>query len=85
MIRESHMVTDLILIYNGTVDVNVKGEKSRELKDGQFVGEMSFLTESPATGDCVVKHDTECLMWKQQVQGFVETKPISVLYNSRIT
>ena len=27
LIRESHMVTDLILIYNGTVDVNVKGEK----------------------------------------------------------
>ena len=45
LIRESHMVTDLILIYNGTVDVNVKGEKVAELKDGQFVGEMSFLTE----------------------------------------
>ena len=28
LIRESHMVSDLILIYNGTVDVNVKGEKS---------------------------------------------------------
>ena len=65
LIRESHMVTDLILIYNGTVDVNVKGEKVAELKDGQFVGEMSFLTEKSATADCVVKHDTECLMWKQ--------------------
>ncbi len=65
LIRESHMVTDLILIYNGTVDVNVKGDKVAELKDGQFVGEMSFLTEKSATADCVVKHDTECLMWKQ--------------------
>ena len=65
LIRESHMVTDLILIYNGTVDVNVKGEKVAELKDGQFVGEMSFLTEKSATADCVIKHDTECLMWKQ--------------------
>ena len=54
LIRESHMVTDLILIYNGTVDVNVKGEKVAELKDGQFVGEMSFLTEKSATADCVV-------------------------------
>ena len=43
------MVTDLILIYNGTVDVNVKGEKVVQLKDGQFVGEMSFLTEKSAT------------------------------------
>ena len=58
-------VLDLILIYNGTVDVNVRGEKVAELKDGQFVGEMSFLTEKSATADCVVRHDTECLMWKQ--------------------
>ena len=65
LIRESHMVTDLILIYNGTVDVNVKGKKVAQLKDGQFVGEMSFLTEKSATADCVVKHDTEFLMWKQ--------------------
>ena len=66
LIRESHMVTDLILIYNGTVDINVKGEKVAELKDGQFVGEMSFLTEKSATATCIVKHDAECLVWKQK-------------------
>ena len=65
LIRESHMVTDLILIYNGTVDVMVKGKKVAQLKDGQFVGEMSFLTEKSATATCVIKHDTECIMWKQ--------------------
>ena len=65
LIREAHLVTDLILIYNGTVDVMAKGKKVAQLKDGQFVGEMSFLTEKSATADCVVKHDTECLMWKQ--------------------
>ncbi len=26
---------------------------------------MSFLTERPATADCIAKHDTECLVWKQ--------------------
>ena len=65
IIRQEHLVTDLILIYNGTVDVVVGKKKVAELKDGQFVGEMSFLTEKSATADCVVKHDTECLMWKQ--------------------
>ena len=38
LIREAHLVTDLILIYNGTVDVMVKGKKVAQLKDGQFVG-----------------------------------------------
>jgi signal-transduction protein with cAMP-binding, CBS, and nucleotidyltransferase domain len=65
MIRQEHMVTDLILIYNGTVDVMVRDKKVAELRDGQFVGEMSFLTEKSATATCVAKHDTECLVWKQ--------------------
>ena len=65
LIREAHLVTDLILIYNGTVDVMVKGKKVAQLKDGQFVGEMSFLTEKSATATCVIKHDTECILWKQ--------------------
>ena len=65
LIRESHLVTDLILIYNGTVDVIVEGKKVAQLKDGQFVGEMSFLTEKSATATCVIKHDTECILWKQ--------------------
>ena len=65
LIREAHLVTDLILIYNGTVDVMAKGKKVAQLKDGQFVGEMSFLTEKSATATCVIKHDTECILWKQ--------------------
>ena len=64
--QQKHKVPDLNLIYNGTVDVTVDGTKVAELKDGQFVGEMSFLTEKPATATCVVKHDSEVLVWKQQ-------------------
>ena len=55
----------MILIYNGTVDVAVDGKGVAQLKDGQFVGEMSFLTEKPATATCIFKHKTECLVWKQ--------------------
>jgi hypothetical protein len=65
VIVESKPVKDLILIYNGTVDVVVDKKKVAELKDGQFVGEMSFLTGKDATATCIVKHDTECLVWKQ--------------------
>ena len=68
--QESHNVPTLNLIYNGTVDVTVGNKKVALLKDGQFVGEMSFLTEKPATATCIAKHDTECLTWEQQ--GFKE-------------
>ena len=66
IITQGKKVNDLILIYNGTVDVLVNDNKVAELKDGQFVGEMSFLTEKPATATCKVEHNAECLVWPQK-------------------
>ena len=66
IITQGKPVNDLILIYNGLVDVIVNDKKVAELKDGQFVGEMSFLTEKPATATCKVAHTTECLVWPQK-------------------
>ena len=66
IITQGKSVNDLILIYNGMVDILVNDNKVAELKDGQFVGEMSFLTEKPATATCKVTHDTECLVWPQK-------------------
>ena len=34
--------------------------------DDLILGEMSFLTEKPATATCKVEHTTECLVWKQK-------------------
>tara|TARA_R100001463_G_scaffold117710_1_gene173327 strand:+ start:1017 stop:1676 length:660 start_codon:yes stop_codon:yes gene_type:complete len=66
IITQGMPVPDLYLIYNGTVDVIVDGDKVTHLKDGEFVGEMSFLTEKVATATCKVKYDTICLVWKQR-------------------
>ena len=66
IITQGMPVPDLYLIYNGTVDVVVDKEQIAELKDGEFVGEMSFLTEKVATATCKVKYDTQCLVWKQR-------------------
>jgi len=65
IITQDVRVNELVLIYNGTVDVAVGGKKVAELKDGHFVGEMSFLTEKPATATCIAKHSTECMVWQQ--------------------
>ena len=66
IITQGMPVPDLYLIYNGTVDVIVDNEQIAELKDGEFVGEMSFLTEKVATATCKVKYDAQCLVWKQK-------------------
>ena len=66
IITQGMPVPDLYLIYNGTVDVLVDNEPIAELKDGEFVGEMSFLTEKVATATCKVRYDAQCLVWKQR-------------------
>ena len=66
IITQGMPVPDLYLIYNGTVDVLVDNEQIAQLKDGEFVGEMSFLTEKVATATCKVKYDAQCLVWKQR-------------------
>ena len=66
IITQGMPVPDLYLIYNGTVDVIIDDEYIAELKDGEFVGEMSFLTEKVATATCKVKYDAQCLVWKQK-------------------
>jgi hypothetical protein len=66
IITQGMPVPDLYLIYNGTVDVQVNNQNIAELRDGEFVGEMSFLTEKVATATCKVKHETQCLVWKQR-------------------
>ena len=64
--QQKHTVDTLNLIYNGTVDVFVDNEEVAQLRDGEFVGEMSFLTEKVATATCKVKYETQCLVWKQR-------------------
>ena len=66
IITQGMPVPDLYLIYNGTVDVLIDNEQITELRDGEFVGEMSFLTEKTATATCKVKYETQCLVWKQR-------------------
>ena len=66
IITQGMPVPDLYLIYNGTVDVLVDNKRITDLRDGEFVGEMSFLTEKTATATCKVKYETQCLVWKQR-------------------
>ena len=66
IITQGMPVPDLYLIYNGTVVITIDNEHIAQLKDGEFVGEMSFLTEKVATATCKVKYEAQCLVWKQR-------------------
>lgn len=66
LITQDKNVNMLRLIYSGNVNIEIDGKIVSELKDGNFVGEMSFLTDHKASATVVAKHETKCLTWKQE-------------------
>jgi hypothetical protein len=70
LIEEGQVMVDLLLIYNGRVDILIKDKdgdkKVNQLKDGQFIGEMSFLSNKPASATVKVALPTKYISWKQK-------------------
>lgn len=56
---------DLLLILNGDAFVSREDCKIASLKRGQFIGEISFLTEQPASADVYSKGNIEYIKWDQ--------------------
>ncbi|HEY0547485.1 MAG TPA: cyclic nucleotide-binding domain-containing protein [Pyrinomonadaceae bacterium] len=62
---EQKELADLMLIYNGLVKVEAEGETLAELKDGSFIGEMSFITGGAATATVKAVAPTRYLSWSK--------------------
>lgn len=66
LIKEGQVMEHLLMIFNGRVDILVKEKKISELRDGQFIGEMSFLSNQPASATVTTVLPTEYISWKQK-------------------
>jgi CRP-like cAMP-binding protein len=55
-----------MLIYNGLVSVEAKGQLLAQLKDGSFIGEMSFITGGTATATVRAVEPTRYLSWSKE-------------------
>ena len=64
IVLQGELLDHLMMIFNGTVDIEVSGKTVNQLKDGQFIGEMSYLTNKPASADVKASFDTEYISWK---------------------
>ena len=81
LVKENQLMTDLFLIYNGKVDVMI-GEKSvNELKDGQFIGEMSFLSNEVASATVKTIYPTEYIVWNQKNLKELMGRNPSIIYS----
>ena len=55
----------LLLILNGSASVKREGKQVATLKRGQFIGEVSFLTDQPASADVYADNNLEYIKWNQ--------------------
>lgn len=63
LLVEGEVVKNLIFIYAGKVDVILGGKKIAECKAGNFIGEMSFETELPATATVITTTTVNYIKW----------------------
>lgn len=69
--RQSHPVVRIVLITEGASEVNVDGKTVAYCREGDFVGEMAFVSGKPASATVTTIAPTRYLMWR-----FVDLKTL---------
>ena len=63
---ENEPLRDVKLIYNGEVAVERQSQEIASLRDGTFIGEMSYLQDSRATATVRTKRPTRYVAWPRE-------------------
>ena len=76
IISTGEIQKDLMLVLNGSAEVNRNGETIANLERGQFIAEISYVTGKPASADVVVKNGLSIMNWHTiTLDNLRETKP----------
>ncbi len=74
--REGDALENLMVIFSGRVSVEADGKLVAEISDGQFIGEMSFLTGEHASATVIALEATRYVAWlKKDLRLFIERNP----------
>jgi Popeye protein conserved region len=73
---EQKPLDSVMLIYNGLVGVESKGQEVAKLKDGNFIGELSFITGGAASATVRALGPTRYVSWpKEAVRQLLNRNP----------
>jgi hypothetical protein len=73
---EQKPIDSVMLIYNGLVCVESNGKEVARLKDGNFIGEMSFITGGAATATVRALQPTRYIAWpKEAISSLLNRNP----------
>ena len=67
IVLEGKQQEHLLLILSGEASVIKENKVINTLGRGKFVGEMSLITNEPASADIISKNEIKYIMWDQQM------------------
>ena len=88
VVEKGELVSCLSLIFNGLFKVDVGKNHYIEIRDGQFIGEMSYVSGNPGSGTVTAEEDSLLIEWPQQAlkdlvaQDHVIGNCIQALFNA---
>ena len=76
IIKAGDIQKDLMLVLNGTAEVKRDATVIAQLKRGQFIAEISYITGKTASADVVVKEKLSYMIWdRETLDDLRKTKP----------
>jgi len=76
IVHRDTVVHDMLVLRQGSLEVRTPDGLIAELRPGQFVGEMSFISGEKATADVVAVEPSRVLAWSQEsLTALLEKKP----------
>jgi len=73
---EKHAINSVMLIYNGVLAVEAGGKEVARLKDGNFIGEVSYITGGEATATVRALTPTRYIAWpKEEIRQLLNRNP----------
>ena len=78
IIHQNTTVDKLALISDGLAKIEVDGTIVSYVRNGQFVGEMSFLSGNLTTATVTTIDETRCLLWDKEQLRVLMKKNIEV-------
>ncbi len=72
-VQRGKPINQLAVIFSGKAGVEVNGKSVAEIQQGQFIGEMGFITDEVPSVDIVAIEPTRCMWWsKSKLQDFLK-------------
>jgi hypothetical protein len=74
--EQGRRLEDVMLVHSGRAVVEDAGRAKAQVRPGQFIGEMSFVTGEPASATVRVTEPARCLCWRQEdLRGMLARNP----------